>query len=204
MFAPPIVITGPNFHFFARRQAEEIGVEATVVIEPMRRDSGAGHRGGDRGRRQPRPAGRGAGARRRPHHSRRRRNSAPLASPAAPAAEAGRIVTFGIKPTEPKTSYGYILPGEADRQRRRARGQALRREAGRRDRRPLRTRRLFVEFRQLPFPRRRVAIRTRAARAGDGDRDQGGGRQGQQRSRLPAPAIRKPSRARRRNRSTMR
>jgi len=28
------------------------------------------------------------------------------------AAAAGRIVTFGIKPTEPKTSYGYILPGE--------------------------------------------------------------------------------------------
>src|SRR5665647_3075668 len=27
------------------------------------------------------------------------------------AAEAGSIVTFGIKPTEPKTSYGYILPG---------------------------------------------------------------------------------------------
>jgi mannose-1-phosphate guanylyltransferase/mannose-6-phosphate isomerase len=28
-------------------------------------------------------------------------------------ADTGRIVTFGIKPTEPKTSYGYILPGEA-------------------------------------------------------------------------------------------
>ena len=28
------------------------------------------------------------------------------------AAEAGHIVTFGIKPTEPKTSYGYILPGQ--------------------------------------------------------------------------------------------
>src|SRR4029078_6342850 len=40
MFAPPIVITGPDFHFFARRQAEEGGVQATVVIEPMRRDSG--------------------------------------------------------------------------------------------------------------------------------------------------------------------
>jgi len=26
MFAPPIVITGPDFHFFARRQAEEVGV----------------------------------------------------------------------------------------------------------------------------------------------------------------------------------
>ena len=29
------------------------------------------------------------------------------------AAAAGRIVTFGIKPSEPKTSYGYILPGES-------------------------------------------------------------------------------------------
>ncbi len=44
MFAPPIVITGPNFHFFARRQAEDVGVEATVVIEPLRRDSAAGDR----------------------------------------------------------------------------------------------------------------------------------------------------------------
>ena len=29
------------------------------------------------------------------------------------AAEAGRIVTFGIRPNEPKTSYGYVLPGDA-------------------------------------------------------------------------------------------
>jgi mannose-1-phosphate guanylyltransferase / mannose-6-phosphate isomerase len=29
------------------------------------------------------------------------------------AADAGHIVTFGIKPTEPKTSYGYILRGKA-------------------------------------------------------------------------------------------
>src|SRR5579862_2445638 len=40
LFAPPIVITGPNFHFFAQRQAAEVGVDATVVIEPLRRDSG--------------------------------------------------------------------------------------------------------------------------------------------------------------------
>ncbi|MGB6348413.1 MAG: sugar phosphate nucleotidyltransferase, partial [Pseudolabrys sp.] len=112
MFAPPIVITGPNFHFFARRQAEEVGVDATVVIEPIRRDSG--------------PAIAAATA------------VAALRDPQAvvlalaadhiildvegfratclagrAAAEAGRIVTFGIKPNEPKTSYGYILPGEA-------------------------------------------------------------------------------------------
>src|SRR3954465_4822605 len=40
LFAPPIVITGADFRFFARRQAEDIGIDATVVIEPMRRDSG--------------------------------------------------------------------------------------------------------------------------------------------------------------------
>jgi len=112
MFAAPIVITGPNFHFFARRQAEEIGVEATVVIEPMRRDSGPAI-----------AAATALAAMRDP-------NAVVLALAAdhiildaeafratcldgLPAAEAGYIVTFGIKPSEPKTSFGYILPGEA-------------------------------------------------------------------------------------------
>jgi mannose-1-phosphate guanylyltransferase len=39
MFAPPVVITASDFRFFAQRQAEEVGVKAKVVIEPMRRDS---------------------------------------------------------------------------------------------------------------------------------------------------------------------
>ncbi len=112
MFAAPIVITGPNFHFFARRQAEEVGVEATVVIEPLRRDSG--------------PAIAAATA-----IARARDPEAVVLALAADhiildvpefratcaagraAAEAGHIVTFGIKPSEPKTSYGYILPGDA-------------------------------------------------------------------------------------------
>src|SRR5476649_76907 len=112
MFGPPIVITGPNFHFFARRQAEEVGVEATVVIEPLRRDSG--------------PAIAAATA-----VALKRDPDAVVLALAADhiildvpqfratclagreAADAGRIVTFGIKPTEPKTSYGYILPGAA-------------------------------------------------------------------------------------------
>jgi mannose-1-phosphate guanylyltransferase / mannose-6-phosphate isomerase len=112
MFAQPIVITGPNFHFFAHRQAEEIGVDATVVIEPLRRDSG--------------PAIAAATA-----VALKRDPDAVVLALAADhiildvpqfretclagreAADAGRIVTFGIKPSEPKTSYGYILPGEA-------------------------------------------------------------------------------------------
>jgi mannose-1-phosphate guanylyltransferase/mannose-6-phosphate isomerase len=112
MFATPIVITGPNFHFFARRQAEDVGVEATVVIEPLRRDSAAAIAAATAVARQRDP------------------KAVVLALAAdhiildvpefratclagRDAAEAGSIVTFGIKPSEPKTSYGYILPGKA-------------------------------------------------------------------------------------------
>ncbi|MBV9556117.1 MAG: mannose-1-phosphate guanylyltransferase/mannose-6-phosphate isomerase [Pseudolabrys sp.] len=111
-FAPPIVITGPDFHFFAQRQAEEVGVPVTVVIEPMRRDSA--------------PAIAAATA-----IALQRDPDAVVLALAADhivldidafratclagraAADAGHIVTFGIKPNEPKTSYGYVLPGEA-------------------------------------------------------------------------------------------
>src|SRR5262249_59932843 len=40
LFAAPIVMTAADFRFFARRQAEELGIAATVVLEPERRDSG--------------------------------------------------------------------------------------------------------------------------------------------------------------------
>jgi len=112
LFAAPIVITGSDFRFFARRQAEELGVDATVVIEPMRRDSG--------------PAVAAAAA-----LAKSRDPDAVVLALAADhvildveefqstclaglaAAEAGHIVTFGITPTEPKTSYGYIRPGQS-------------------------------------------------------------------------------------------
>ena len=111
LFAPPIVITGADFRFFARRQAEDLGIDATVVIEPMRRDSG--------------PAVAAAAA-----LARSRDPDALVLALAADhvildveefratcltglkAAEAGFIVTFGITPTGPKTSYGYIRRGK--------------------------------------------------------------------------------------------
>src|SRR5689334_24960989 len=40
LFAPPIVMTSDDFRFFSRRQAEELAIAPTVVLEPMRRDSG--------------------------------------------------------------------------------------------------------------------------------------------------------------------
>ena len=112
LFATPIVITGPNFHFFARRQAEEVGVEATVVIEPARRDSAPAIAAATEiaAARDPQAVVLALAA----DHiipDVEAFHATCLAGRAI--ADTGRIVTFGIKPTEPKTSYGYILPGEA-------------------------------------------------------------------------------------------
>jgi mannose-1-phosphate guanylyltransferase/mannose-6-phosphate isomerase len=112
MFAPPIVITGPNFHFFARRQAEDVGVEATVVIEPLRRDSAAAIAAASAVARQRDPQA-VVLALAADHIILDVAEFRAACVAGREAAAAGRIVTFGIKPSEPKTSYGYILPGEA-------------------------------------------------------------------------------------------
>ncbi len=111
LFAPPIVMTANDFRFFARAQAEEIGVEATIVLEPMRRDSAPAI-----------AAGAGLALRRDPEAivlalaadhvilDEALFHAACVA--AREAAAAGCIVTFGIPPSAPKTSYGYIRRGE--------------------------------------------------------------------------------------------
>jgi len=110
LFAPPIVMTSEGFRFFARRQAQELGLDPTVVLEPARRDSAAAI-----------AAAATIALRRDP--------SAIVLTLAADhvildpelfraaclagrdAARDGHIVTFGIRPSEPKTGYGYIRPG---------------------------------------------------------------------------------------------
>ena len=111
LFEPPIVMTSEAFRFFARRQAEDLGIEATVVLEPMRRDSGPAI-----------AAGAALALKRNP-------NAIVLAIAAdhvildtdlfeeacrtgRDGAAGGHIVTFGIRPTAPKTSYGYIRRGD--------------------------------------------------------------------------------------------
>ena len=110
LFAPPIVITGPDFHFFAQRQAEDVDVPVTVVVEPLRRDSAAAIAAATMvaHQRDPKAVVLALAADHvildlAPFHAACRAGQA--------AAESGRIVTFGIRPNEPKTSYGYILPG---------------------------------------------------------------------------------------------
>jgi mannose-1-phosphate guanylyltransferase/mannose-6-phosphate isomerase len=112
LFERPIVVTNAAYRFMVLEQLAEIGLEADVLLEPMRRDSG--------------PAIVAGAA-----FARARDGEAVVLALAADhvvgdkeaflaacreglaAAESGRIVTFGITPERPATEYGYINPGEA-------------------------------------------------------------------------------------------
>ena len=112
LFAPPIVMTASDFRFFARRQAEELGIEATVVLEPERRDSAPAIAAASvvALARDPQAVVLALAA---DHVILDVDLFAAACRAGREAAAAGHIVTFGIRPTEPRTSYGYIRPGKA-------------------------------------------------------------------------------------------
>ena len=110
LFARPIVITNADFRFIAAEQIRECGVEADIVLEPARRDSG------------PAVAAAAALAAERDPQALvlvlaadnifgKPEEFLATCRQAAEIAAAGRIVTFGIRPTRPATNYGYIRPG---------------------------------------------------------------------------------------------
>ncbi len=165
VFEAPIVITNHDYRFLVKEQLAEIGVEATIVTEPIRRDSG------------PAVAVAAAlAARRSPetvvavfasdHVITKQQAFLEVCAAAAAAAETGYIVTLGVKPTEPAIGYGYIRPG-ARFPARGLQGRGFRRKARARDRRALCRGRLSLELRQFLLPRRRDARGTARIRAGD-------------------------------------
>jgi mannose-1-phosphate guanylyltransferase/mannose-6-phosphate isomerase len=111
LFERPIVITNTAYRFMVLEQLAEIGLEADVLLESTRRDSG--------------PAI-AAGA----VFAQMRSNEAVVLALAADhvvqdtpafvaacreglvAADAGKIVTFGVAPERAATEYGYINPGD--------------------------------------------------------------------------------------------
>jgi mannose-1-phosphate guanylyltransferase/mannose-6-phosphate isomerase len=111
-FGRPVVVTNGQYRFVVAEQLAAIGVEADILLEPVRRDSGpaivagatyALRRGGD-------PVVVALAA----DHI----VSDPLAfikvcGTAGEAALEDRIVMFGVQPTRPATEYGYIRPGPA-------------------------------------------------------------------------------------------
>jgi mannose-1-phosphate guanylyltransferase / mannose-6-phosphate isomerase len=112
LFGRPIVVTNSHYRFQVAEQLAAIGSEADILLEPVRRDSG------------PAIAAGAVFARRRDgdvvvvalaadHVIDDAAAFAKVCATAAPAAAAGRIVTFGVRPTRPATEYGYIRAGAA-------------------------------------------------------------------------------------------
>src|ERR1700738_4703547 len=112
LFERPIVITNMAYRFMVLEQLAEIGLEADVLLEPMRRDSG------------PAIAAGAAFAQMRDeeaivlalaadHVVRDTDAFVAACRQGLVAAQAGHIVTFGVQPERAATEYGYISPGEA-------------------------------------------------------------------------------------------
>jgi len=112
LFGRPIVVTNNQYRFLVAEQLADVGVEADILLEPTRRDSGpaiaagavfAVKRGND-------PVLVALAA---DHVVTDPAAFAKVCGLAADAAAADRIVTFGVRPTRPATEYGYIRTGAA-------------------------------------------------------------------------------------------
>ncbi len=111
LFADPVVVTSDDFRFFARRQAAEVGANARVVLEPARRDSAAAMAVAAVVVEKLHP-GAVMMALAADHVVLDPEDFRKSVRAGLPAAEVGKIVVFGLVPTEPKTAYGYIRPGD--------------------------------------------------------------------------------------------
>jgi mannose-1-phosphate guanylyltransferase/mannose-6-phosphate isomerase len=110
-FERPVILTNVEYRFLVAEQLAQIGMEAEIVLEPMRRDSAtavgiAAELALQRG---PQTL---VGIFAADHIVRKPEAFVELCAEAAAAAADGYIVTLGILPDHPATGYGYIHPGE--------------------------------------------------------------------------------------------
>ena len=112
MFERPIIITNAAYRFMVLEQLAEIGIEADVLLEPTRRDSGPAIAAGAAFA-QARDGDAVVLALAADHGVRDTPAFLAACREGLTAAESGRIVTFGVKPERAATEYGYINPGEA-------------------------------------------------------------------------------------------
>ena len=111
LFAPPMIITNSEFRFVVAEQARARGVAATIILEPQRRDSAAAIAAAELAMKKDSAAVLLVVA--ADHLIPDTDKFTAACRAALPAASAGAIVTFGVKPTYPASSYGYIRPQPA-------------------------------------------------------------------------------------------
>ncbi len=107
LFAPPMIVTNSEFRFVVAEQARSRGVKATIILEPQRRDSAAAIAAAAELAMKMDP-GAILLVVAADHLIPDTDAFAAAVRAALPAAAAGAIVTFGVKPTYPASSYGYI------------------------------------------------------------------------------------------------
>lgn len=112
IFGRPLVVTNATHRFLAEMQMREVGVDADILIEPIARDSGPAIAAASVYLQEKSP-GAPALVLAADHLVRDVPAFVGVVKAGLAAALAGRIVTFGILPTQPATGYGYIEPGEA-------------------------------------------------------------------------------------------
>ncbi|MCS3926205.1 mannose-1-phosphate guanylyltransferase/mannose-6-phosphate isomerase [Bradyrhizobium elkanii] len=112
LFDRPIVITNAAYRFMVLEQLAEIDIEADILLEPMRRDSGPAIAAGAVFAESP-DSEAVVLALAADHVVRDNAAFVAACRQGLIAAREGRIVTFGVKPERPATEYGYINPGEA-------------------------------------------------------------------------------------------
>src|SRR5271155_505724 len=110
LFERPIVITNTVYRFMVLEQLAEIGLEADVLLEPMRRDSGPAIAAGSVFA-QIRDREAIVLALAAQHLVRDVDAFVAACRQGLAAAEKGRIVTFGVAPERAATEYGYISSG---------------------------------------------------------------------------------------------
>ena len=110
LFDRPVIITNAAYRFMVREQLAEVGVDADVLLEPMRRDSGPAIAAGSAFA-QTRDSEAVVLALAADHVVRDTGAFLAACREGLAATESGRIVTFGVEPERPATEYGYIKPG---------------------------------------------------------------------------------------------
>src|ERR1700712_1097209 len=111
LFERPIVLTNNAYRFMVLEQLAEIGLEADLLLEPMRRDSGPAIAAGSAFA-QARDKDAIVLALAADHVVRDTAAFLAACREGLTAAEAGHIVTFGVQPERAATEYGYINPGD--------------------------------------------------------------------------------------------
>jgi mannose-1-phosphate guanylyltransferase/mannose-6-phosphate isomerase len=111
LFGRPIIITNHQYRFVVADQLAAIAVEADILLEPMRRDSGPAIVAGATFAFN-RDNGSVVVALAADHVVSDSDAFAKACTAAREAAESNRIVTFGVRPTRPAIDYGYIHMGD--------------------------------------------------------------------------------------------